>query len=107
MRALVALAALALAACGQPQSTAYPPQYEANFMQGCTGTGALTSQCGCVWQKIVTEIPVREFEAYDRVTPAERETHPVTTQLRGFITACQASTGAAGPSGAQPVAPAQ
>jgi hypothetical protein len=81
---------LFLAACGQPQSAGYPPQYEYNFMQACRAGGSDDALCGCIWRKIVAEIPVRDFEAFERLPAAERPTHPMMTQVRTYQTACAA-----------------
>lgn len=91
MRSAIAIAALVLlAACGQPQSTGYPPEYELNFMRACQAAGSSNPICACVWGKIAGEISVDAFEALEQLPQAERETHPMTAQIQGYRTACVA-----------------
>jgi hypothetical protein len=88
-RVLIA-ALITLAACGSPPAQ-YTPEYEHNFMRACQ-LNAPTALCACVWTKIAAEIPVAEFEAFERLSPEQRAASPVAAQLRGFATACESAS---------------
>ncbi|MBL8531786.1 MAG: hypothetical protein JNK94_08630 [Hyphomonadaceae bacterium] len=85
-RALFA-AALLLAACGQNQ-TGYPPEIAYNFTQACEAQRPAAGVCGCIWERIEANVPRAEFEALERLSPAQRTEHPLTAQIEGFALAC-------------------
>lgn len=93
MKTAIAFAALfLLAACGQPQSTGYPAEYEFNFMRACQAAGSSNAICACVWGRIASEISPGDFEALEDLPQAEREVHPMTAQIQGYRTSCVAET---------------
>ena len=44
--------------------------------------------CGCVWDRIEAEIPPNDFAALERLPAANREAHPLSAQINGYIEAC-------------------
>jgi len=92
MRALFALAALALAACGeQPSTTTYTPDYAFGFTQSCTTSSGSRELCTCIWGKIEANVPRADFDALERATPAERANHPLSRQIEGYAVECAAN----------------
>ncbi|ANP45173.1 hypothetical protein [Candidatus Viadribacter manganicus] len=90
MRIVVALTALVLAACTQ-QPVAYTPDVERNFMTACEIQGASNALCGCTWDRIEADIPPDDFAALERLPGPQREDHPMTAQINGYVEACNAS----------------
>jgi len=83
-------ALLALAACGpSPVQETYAPGNRHNFMEACTAqpTGS-ESLCSCVWDRIEANVAYADFVAFDRMTPAEREAHPLQDQIEQFALSC-------------------
>jgi hypothetical protein len=78
---------LAVAACNQ-QAASYPPEYEPNFMTACEAQGSSNALCGCVWNRIETEISPGDFAALERLPAANRDAHPLTAQINGYVEAC-------------------
>jgi hypothetical protein len=88
-RWLLLVPMLALAACN-PQPASYTPEVERNFTAACLARAASSSSevCGCVWDRIETEISPSDFAALERLPAANREAHPLTAQINGYIEAC-------------------
>lgn len=87
--AYVSIVVLALAACGQPEATTYPPQYELNFMRSCQAQGAPIGFCSCSWEKIEREIPPADFAAFERLPASEQETHPLRAKIQAYAGECR------------------
>jgi len=87
MRVLAALSLLALAACN-PQPATYSADVERNFMMACEGQGSSNELCACTWGKIATDIRPGDFAALERMPGPQREEHPLTRQINGFVEAC-------------------
>ncbi len=103
MRIVLALVALALGACTQ-QPTAYTPDVERNFMMACGTQGASDALCGCTWDRIETDISPNDFAALERLPGPQREDHPLTAQINGYVESCNASLASeTGPSEDDPV----
>lgn len=82
---------LALAAC-TPQPATYGPDVERNFMTACVAQGASSAAlCSCTWDKIEAGIPPGDFTALERLPGPQRETHPLSAQIAGYVEACSAS----------------
>jgi hypothetical protein len=86
---LLLIPVLALAACN-PQPASYPPEVERNFTAACQARAASSSSevCGCVWDRIEAEISPSDFAALERLPGPQREAHPLTAQINGYIEAC-------------------
>jgi hypothetical protein len=85
--AILAVAGLALAACGQ-RAGGYPPGYELEFMRACEAQSAVPGLCQCTWDKIEAEVPADEFAALDQLPGQQREEHPLMQQIAGYTYAC-------------------
>lgn len=90
MRIVLALVALALGAC-TPQPTAYTPDVARNFMVACETQGASNALCSCTWDRIEASISPNDFAALERLPGPQREDHPLTTQINGYVESCNAS----------------
>lgn len=88
MRFAVALLVLALAACGQAPSSAYPPGIEMNFMRACEAQSPVQGLCRCTWDKIAAEVPPADLAALELLPGPERAAHPLTAQINGYALAC-------------------
>jgi len=98
MRIILALAVtLTLAACGQRAAATYPPEAEFNFRNACQAQGAPSAFCGCVWARVVAEVPAADFIAYERVPFDEKPNHPLTAQIATYAQACRAEAAPASP----------
>lgn len=86
-----------LAACGQSAPATYPPQYELNFMRACQAQGATTAVCGCIWERIETEVPPADFAAFERLSAAEQTGHAMQQQIEQFALSCAAPAQAPSP----------
>lgn len=104
MRWLVLFPLLALAACN-PQPATYPADYERNFMTACERQGAANALCACTWDQIETGISPGDFAALERLPQRQREAHPLTTQINGYVEACNANLAPAPASGDDDVPP--
>lgn len=104
MRLLASLSLLALAACN-PQPATFGPEVERNFMMACElQQGSSQALCSCTWDKIEAEISPNDFAALERLPGPQRETHPLTTQINGYVEACAVSiTPPVEPSAEEPV----
>jgi hypothetical protein len=92
MRALLALVALALAACGQQPSTAeYTPQHAFGFTESCTAQSGSRELCTCIWGKVEANVPRADFDALERMPAAERTDHPLSRQIEGYAVECAAT----------------
>ncbi len=91
MRALMALAVLALAACGPQADPGYTPEYSFGFTQSCTASSGSHELCACIWDKIEANVSRADFDALERMTPAEREAHPLNAQIQGYAVECAAN----------------
>jgi len=89
MRAILLVAVVGVAACGQ-QSNAYPPQYELNFMQACRAQGAPVEFCACSWEKIERQVPAQDFAAFELLSESEQSAHPLNEEIRRFADECRA-----------------
>jgi hypothetical protein len=87
MRLLALGSLLALAACNPPPAT-YPADTVRNFAMACEAQGSSRELCGCVWERIETNVPPGDFAALERLPGPEREIHPLTTQINGYVEAC-------------------
>jgi hypothetical protein len=85
----ILLALAALCACGQREAKTYPPQYELNFMRACQARGAVASVCSCTWERVVREIPVDDFTAFERMPPGEQAAAPLRSELQRFALECR------------------
>lgn len=92
--ALVAVFILLLAACGQRDRMAYPPEAELNFNRACEAAGSPQGFCPCVWRRIQAEVPAADFIAYERLPINERAAHPLTEQITNYSLACAAEISA-------------
>ncbi|MBX3429350.1 MAG: hypothetical protein KF779_07200 [Hyphomonadaceae bacterium] len=94
---------LALAACN-PQPATYAPDVERNFMMACEAQGSSAALCGCTWGRIAAEVKPGDFAALERLPGPQREDHPLTRQINGYVEACNASlTPQIEPGGDEPV----
>jgi len=92
MRALLALVALALAACGQQPSTAeYTPQHAFGFTESCTAQSGSRELCACIWGKVEANVPRADFDALERLPAAQRTDHPLSRRIEGFAVECAAT----------------
>ena len=91
MRALMALVVLALAACGPQAEPGYTPEYSFGFTQSCTARSGSHELCTCIWEKIEANVSRADFDALERMTPAEREVHPLNAQIQGYAVECAAN----------------
>lgn len=88
---LAALAVLTLAACGQRQE-GYTEQYRYGVVSSCMQQpGATAAICNCYWDRIEAELPRSDFDAYERMTPAQRDASPLKARLAGYGHACAAA----------------
>lgn len=87
MRVAMALAALVLAGCGQA-AREYPADFEFNFMRACQAQGAAAALCTCAWDRIEANVPPAEFSALEALPGPQREAHPLTAQINGYVLAC-------------------
>ena len=87
MRLLASLSLLALAACN-PQPATYAADVERNFMMACEAQGSSNALCGCTWDRVEAEIRPGDFAALERMPSAQRESHPLTAQINGYVEAC-------------------
>lgn len=90
MRLLACLSLLALAACN-PQPAAYAPDTERNFMMACEAQGSPNALCGCTWERIEANITPGDFASLERMPGPQRESHPLTAQINGYVEACAVS----------------
>jgi hypothetical protein len=87
MRALALVSLSMFGACdAQPQT--YPPDYERNFMVACEAQRSTNALCSCVWERIEAEISPGDFAALERLPGPDREAHPLTAQINGYVEAC-------------------
>lgn len=93
MRIVLALAAIALASCGQSSQTGYPPGYEMNFMRACEAQSTVPGLCACTWDKIEAGVSPSDFAAYELLPGTERVSHPLTEQLQGYALTCATELG--------------
>jgi hypothetical protein len=87
MRLVAALSLLALAACN-PQPASYPPDFERNFMTACEAQGSSNALCSCTWDRIEAEVSPSDFAALERMPGPQREAHPLTARINGYVEAC-------------------
>jgi hypothetical protein len=104
MRLGFVFAAFALAAC-TPQPAAYAPDVERNFVTACEAQGSAGALCTCVWDRIETEIPPGDFTALERLPGPQRDAHPLTAQIAGYVEACNAGLAPQVEPGADAVVP--
>ena len=90
MRIGFVVVALALGACTQQPAT-YPPDFERNFMVACEAQGSSSALCSCTWDKIETDISPGDFASLERLPGPQRESHPLTLQINGYVESCNAS----------------
>lgn len=89
MRLLALVSLLALGACN-PQPATYAPDVERNFRTACEAQGSSVALCGCTWGKIAAEVAPGDFAALERMPGPQRETHPLTAQINGYVETCNA-----------------
>lgn len=89
MRLLALGSLLALAACN-PAPAAYAPATEHNFMAACQ-QGSSVALCSCTWDKIEAGISPSDFAALERLPQQQRESHPLSAQITGYVEACAIS----------------
>jgi hypothetical protein len=87
MRLVALVSLLALAAC-KPQPATYAPDVARNFAMACEAQGSTTALCDCVWDRIEADVPPGDFAALERLPGPEREAHPLTAQINGYVEAC-------------------
>jgi hypothetical protein len=104
MRLHVLVSLLAMAACTQQPAT-YAPDVERNFMVACEAQGSSNALCSCTWDKIEAEVPPGDFAALERMPGPEREGHPLTAQINGYVETCNASLTPQVEPGAEEVVP--
>jgi hypothetical protein len=90
MRMTVLAAFAVLAACGRPADATYPPQYELNFMRACLAQAPPQGMCPCIWDKIESDVAPADFAAFDRLSPAEQQSHPLQQQIERYALDCAA-----------------
>lgn len=105
MRWIVALVPLLLAACNQ-QSATYTPDFERNFVTACEAQGSSNALCSCTWDRIEAEISPDDFAALEAMPGPQREAHPLTAQINGYVEACNVSLEALPAPGADEAVPA-
>ncbi|MBK8545599.1 MAG: hypothetical protein IPL62_19965 [Caulobacteraceae bacterium] len=94
---------LALAACN-PQPATFGPDVERNFMMACEGQGSSNALCSCTWDKIAENVTPGDFAALERMPGPQRESHPLTAQINGYVETCNAGlTPQVEPTGEEPV----
>lgn len=87
--AVVALLALLWSlGSGTREPETYPPDIARNFMIACEAQGSTNALCGCTWQKIELNISPSDFASLERLPARQRETHPLTAQINGYVEAC-------------------
>lgn len=89
MRLLTLVAVVALGACTQQPAT-YAPDVGPNFMTACEAQGSSNALCACVWGKIETNITPGDFASLESLPGPQRETHPLTSQISGYVADCNA-----------------
>jgi hypothetical protein len=47
--------------------------------------------CSCTWDKIEAEISPNDFSALERMPGPQRQAHPLTAQINGYVETCNAS----------------
>lgn len=63
-------------------TTPYPAEVQANFMAGCTESGALTKPfCLCVFRNLERELTLAEFEEMDRQAAGDAPPPPLMIEL--------------------------
>ncbi|MEZ5956673.1 MAG: hypothetical protein R3C27_05610 [Hyphomonadaceae bacterium] len=87
MRLLASLSLLVLAACN-PQPATYAPDVARNFLMACEAQGSSSELCSCTWDRIEADIPPGDFAALERMPGPQREAHPLTAQINGYVEAC-------------------
>ena len=87
MRYLAIAVVLGLAACAQ-EPAGFTPDVERNFMVACEAQGSSNALCGCVWDRIEVEISPGDFAALERLPGPQREAHPLSAQISGYVEAC-------------------
>ena len=91
MRALVfALTVAGLAGGGPQQPQTYTADYERNFMTSCEAQGSSSALCACSWDRIEAEIKPADFTALEQLPGPEREAHPLSARIEGYVMACAA-----------------
>ncbi len=105
MRFLAALSLLALAACN-PEPASYPPDFERNFVTACEAQGSSNALCGCTWDRIEAEISPSDFSALERMPGPQRDAHPLTTRINGYVEACNVALAPLPAPGAEEAVPA-
>lgn len=76
---LIAIAALALTACGEREPHPYPDGARAGFARICTADAAA---CDCMWGEITMAVPYEEYEAALARFEAEGLMDPRITRAR-------------------------
>ncbi|MBL8547553.1 MAG: hypothetical protein JNL81_13895 [Hyphomonadaceae bacterium] len=89
MRIGFIIVALALGACTQQPAT-YAPDVERNFMSACENQGSANALCACVWDKIEANITPGDFASLEIMPGPQREAHPLTAQISGYVADCNA-----------------
>ncbi len=91
MRLVALVSLLALVACNQQPET-FAPDVERNFALACGAQqGSSMAVCNCTWAKIAENVSPSDFTALERMPPAQRESHPLTAQISGYVETCNAS----------------
>ncbi|MGD9815568.1 MAG: hypothetical protein AB7Q23_16940 [Hyphomonadaceae bacterium] len=89
MRFLVAAAlALAGAACQPP---GYSDADREGYMSSCVASGGTEALCACAWDKIRTNIPRRQLEAFGNLPETDIAGHPITAQIAEYAEQCRAA----------------
>lgn len=88
---LSAILLVALAACGPQAEPGYTPEYSFGFTQSCAAQSGSRELCTCIWEKIEANVPRSEFDALERLSPADRATHPMSRQIEGYAIECAAN----------------
>lgn len=102
MRFMSAIVVFVLAACSPPPvETTYAPGVEQNFMRACEAESVVPGLCGCTWDRIEAGVAPADFAALERLSAAERQSHPLTARIEGYALACGADAAA----DAEPSAP--
>ncbi len=90
-RGLLLISMLVLVAACNPQPAAFTPDVERNFKVACETQGAPSALCSCTWDRIAASISPSDFAALERLPGPQREEHPLTLQINGYVEACNAS----------------
>lgn len=84
--AMVGAAGVFLAGCSQ--AGGYPPQARAQFTQECTAQGAPQQMCDCALNRIMAEIPYRDYLELDAAIRMGNTNHRLMPKITEITVGC-------------------